>query len=88
MIVVPCIDLDKDIIIYRFLFYFDLNSNFKVLSRFTKNASNLLLLRYTVCIESFLSTVFAGTLLFDEKIRQSAALFWFGLGDVGILQIF
>ncbi len=27
----------------------------------------------------------AGTLLFDEKIRQSAALFWFGLRDVGIL---
>jgi hypothetical protein len=30
----------------------------------------------------------AGTLLFDEKIRQSAALFWFGLQGVGILQIF
>jgi hypothetical protein len=28
----------------------------------------------------------AGALLFDEKIRQSAALFWFGLRDVGILQ--
>jgi hypothetical protein len=27
----------------------------------------------------------AGTLLFDEKICQSAALFWFGLLDVGIL---
>jgi len=27
----------------------------------------------------------AGTLLFDEKIHQSAALFWFGLRDVGIL---
>jgi hypothetical protein len=27
----------------------------------------------------------AGTLLFDEKIRQSAALLWFGLRDVGIL---
>jgi hypothetical protein len=26
----------------------------------------------------------AGALLFDEKIRQSAALFWFGLRDVGI----
>jgi hypothetical protein len=26
----------------------------------------------------------AGTLSFDEKIRQSAALFWFGLGDVRI----
>jgi hypothetical protein len=25
----------------------------------------------------------AGALLFDEKIRQSAALFWFGLWDVG-----
>jgi hypothetical protein len=30
----------------------------------------------------------AGALLFDEKICQSAALFWFGLWDVGILQIF
>jgi hypothetical protein len=27
----------------------------------------------------------AGALLFDEKIRQSGALFWFGLRDVGIL---
>jgi hypothetical protein len=27
----------------------------------------------------------AGALLLDEKIRQSAALFWFGLWDVGIL---
>jgi hypothetical protein len=27
----------------------------------------------------------AGTLLFDEKIRQNAALFWYGLRDVGIL---
>jgi hypothetical protein len=27
----------------------------------------------------------AGTFLFDEKISQSAALFWFGLRDVGIL---
>jgi hypothetical protein len=27
----------------------------------------------------------AGALLFDEKICQSAALFWFGLRDVGIL---
>ncbi len=30
----------------------------------------------------------AGTLLFDEKIRRSAALFWLRLRDVGILQIF
>jgi hypothetical protein len=27
----------------------------------------------------------AGALLFDEKVRQSADLFWFGLRDVGIL---
>jgi hypothetical protein len=26
----------------------------------------------------------AGDLLFDEKIHQSAALFWFGLRDVGM----
>jgi hypothetical protein len=31
--------------------------------------------------------VFAGALLFNEKIRQSAALFWFGLRDVGILYL-
>jgi hypothetical protein len=30
----------------------------------------------------------AGTVLYDEKIRPSAALFWLGLRDVGILQIF
>jgi hypothetical protein len=29
----------------------------------------------------------AGTLLFDEKIRQSVALFWFGLRDIGILYL-
>jgi hypothetical protein len=29
-----------------------------------------------------------GALLFDEKICQSAALFWFGLRVVGIIQIF
>jgi hypothetical protein len=27
----------------------------------------------------------AGTLLFNEKIHQSAALFWFGLRDIGVL---
>jgi hypothetical protein len=87
--VVPCIDLDKDIIFYSFFF---LTLNFKLQSseplRTKMPRSNLLLLRYTVCIESCLSTVFAGTLLFDEKIHQSAVLFWFGLRDVGILQIF
>jgi hypothetical protein len=30
----------------------------------------------------------AGALLFAEKIRQKTALFWFGLRDGGILQIF
>jgi hypothetical protein len=30
----------------------------------------------------------AVTLLFVEKIRQSAVLFWFGLRIVGFLQIF
>jgi hypothetical protein len=34
-----------------------------------------------VCTESCLPI---GALLFDEKIRQSSALFWFGLRDVGI----
>jgi hypothetical protein len=35
------------------------------------------------CIESCLPII--GALLFDEKIRHSAALFWFGLRNVGIL---
>jgi hypothetical protein len=30
----------------------------------------------------------SGALLFDEKIRQHAALFWFGLQDDEICQIF
>ena len=30
----------------------------------------------------------AGALSFDEKIRQSVALFWFGLRDVKFLKIF
>jgi hypothetical protein len=30
----------------------------------------------------------AGALLFDEKIRQSVVLFWFGLRIVGFPQIF
>jgi hypothetical protein len=29
----------------------------------------------------------AGTLLFDEKIRQSSVLFWFGLRNDGILYL-
>jgi hypothetical protein len=29
--------------------------------------------------------LWAGALLFDKKIRQGAALFWFGLRNVGIL---
>jgi hypothetical protein len=39
-----------------------------------------------VCIESFF--LLAGAFLFVKKIRQKAALFWFGLWDVVILQIF
>jgi hypothetical protein len=45
-----------------------------------KNESNLLPVRITV-LHRFL---LAGALLFDEKICQSAALFGFGLRDVGI----
>jgi hypothetical protein len=47
-----------------------MNPNFCLFrSRFAKNLVFLL----------------AGALLFDEKISQCAALFWFGLQDVGIL---
>jgi hypothetical protein len=48
-----------------------------------KNESNLLLVRITVCIEYCLPI--GWHTFFDEKIRQSAALFWFGLRDIGIL---
>jgi hypothetical protein len=41
-----------------------------------------MLVRITVCIESFLPM--PGALLFDEEIRQSVALFWFGLQDVRV----
>jgi hypothetical protein len=37
----------------------------------------LLVVRITVCIESFL--IVAGALLFDEKICQMTELCWFGL---------
>jgi hypothetical protein len=43
------------------------------------------LIRQTACIKSFL---LACSLVFDEKMRQSTVLFWFGLRDVRILQIF
>jgi hypothetical protein len=42
--------------------------------------------RITVCLESFLPISLI--ILFDEKVHQSAALFWFRLRDVAILQIF
>jgi hypothetical protein len=34
-----------------------------------------------------MACILAGTLLIDGKIRQGAALFWFRLRDVGILQL-
>jgi hypothetical protein len=37
-----------------------------------------------IFIDSCLSN---GAVLSDEKIRQNAALFWFGLPDVGILYL-
>jgi hypothetical protein len=45
----------------------------------------LLLVGITGCLESFF--LLAVALLFAEKIRQNAALFWFGLRIVGFLQI-
>ncbi len=52
-----------------------------------KNESNLLLVQITVC-NRILFFILAGALLFVEKIRQRAALYWFRLRDVGILHIF
>jgi hypothetical protein len=44
-----------------------------------------MLVGITVCLESFF--LLAGALLFDEEIRQSSALFWFGLRNDGILYL-
>jgi hypothetical protein len=73
---------------FRF-FYFDL----EYLERLQSSETLLTKMPRTSC---FFSTkgvwnpffLLAGTLSFDEKILQSAALFWFGLWVVGILQIF
>jgi hypothetical protein len=46
---------------------------------------NLLLVRFTVCIECCLPIGWRTS--FDEKIRQSAALFWFGLRNDEILYL-
>ncbi len=71
-------------VFYIFLFQFWI---FEKTSKFWaasyKNESNLLLVQITVCIESFLPI--SWYILFDEKLRQRTALFWFGLRDVGIL---
>jgi hypothetical protein len=68
--------------IISFRFY---NFSFEYLSRLHKKTNP------TSCLfgSGFVKNPFfllAGALLFDEKTRQSAALFWFGLRDVGILQ--
>ncbi len=51
-----------------------------------KNEFNLLLVRVTVCIESFLPIGWRTFIRW--KNPPSAAVFWFGLRDVGNLQIF
>jgi hypothetical protein len=51
-----------------------------------KKKSNLLLVQITVCIESCLPIGWR-IVIFDEKIHQSAALFWFGLLNDGILYL-
>jgi hypothetical protein len=51
-----------------------------------QNDSNLLLVRIMVRIKSCLPIGWRAFLLFlYEKIRYRAALFWFGLRDIGIL---
>ncbi len=52
----------------------------------TKLPPNFCFLRHTVSKETFLPI--GWRTFIDEKICQSAALCWFGLRDVGILQIF
>jgi hypothetical protein len=51
----------------------------------TKTHLILLLVGITGCLNPFF--LLAGALLFDEKIRQSSPLFWFGLRNDGILYI-
>ncbi len=73
----------KSTAIQDLIFHFDI----ECLKRVSSELLN------TKCIQShhFSSDVLFlldGLLLFDEKIHQSAALFWFGLRNVGILQIF
>ncbi len=46
---------------------------------------NLLLVRFTVCIDAVF--LLAGALSLDQKIRQSAALFRFGLRNDEILYL-
>ncbi len=79
--------IHQSLYVVDFLFHFWI---FEKTSKFWaasyKNDSNLLLVHIKVCIESFLPIGWRTFL--DEKIRRSAALFWFGLRDVGILQIF
>ncbi len=81
------IGLEKDISRYRFLIFFFFTLEFEKTSKFwavsCKNESNLLLVRITVCIESCLPIGWHNLIWW--KICQSAALFWFGLRDVGIL---
>ncbi len=75
---------------YRFLIFNFSVLNIEKTSKFWaasyKNESNILLVEITVCIESF--HPIGWRTLSDDKIRQSAVIFWFGLLDVGILQIF
>ncbi len=52
-----------------------------------KNGSILVLVRITFRIESFLPIGW-GTFIFLKKTAKGAALFWYGFGDVGILQLF
>jgi hypothetical protein len=76
--------LDKDINCYRFLiFNFDLEYLKRLQSSEPLHAKSLLLLEHTVGKESFLHIGWHSFLLW--KIRQSVALFWFGLRVVGFL---
>ncbi len=84
------IGLWKDINRYMFLIFkfwswiFEKSSKFWAASY--KNESNLLLVGITVCLESFLPIGCRTFICW--KIRQSSALFRFGLWIVGFLQIF
>ncbi len=79
------IGLRKGVNRYRFFFYLEFWKKVQSSELLYKNASNLNILRQTACIE--FSSYWLAHFYLMKKMRQSAALFWFGLQDVGIRRL-